>query len=145
MEKSERKSEAARVCSAGKSSKKLPNWLNSSLRNVRLLYSATLSKHSWKVKKICELISDRSLRPEAEKEKATTKYYVLAGAGENGPYDLIGVVDASGQQAAKKAGALAVNEKTQDASEKYFLAIPESSWLPKKPGSIKVETTITFD
>ncbi len=93
-----------------------------------------------------EEVATEAPKPATTKEeKATTKYYVLAGPGENGPYDLIGIVDASGQQAAKKAAALAVNQKTQDASEKYFLAIPESSWLPKKPGSIKVETTITFD
>lgn len=86
--------------------------------------------------------------PKAEtstkEEKALTKYYVLAGPEEKGPYDLIGQVEASGQTAAKKAGVLAVNKKSGDANEKFFLAIPASSWIPQKP-SVEVVTTVGFD
>lgn len=81
---------------------------------------------------------------EAKEEKALTKYYVLSGPEEVGPYTLIGVVDASGQVAAKKAAVISVNEKTGNAHEQYFIAIPASSWIPQKP-SVEVVTNVGFE
>ena len=80
-----------------------------------------------------------------KEEKALTTYYMLVGPEENGPYTLVAKVEANGQIAAKKMTVVAVNERSGDAHEKYFLAIPASSWIPQKPGTVKVETTVVFD
>lgn len=85
-----------------------------------------------------------AIAPAEKGEKSLTKYYVLAGEDKKGPYTLVGLVEASGQMAAKKAAVISVNEKSGDAGKQYFIAIPASSWIPQKP-SVEVVTTVGFD
>lgn len=77
---------------------------------------------------------------EDEKAKRLTDYMVLSGKTEKGPWDEVGVFAGPGQIAVKKDAIAQIGEKAQ---EKYFLAIPMSSYMPQKP-KVKITTLITF-
>jgi hypothetical protein len=80
-------------------------------------------------------------KPEAEAEKKATRYMVLSGNSEKGPWNEVGWFEAAGQIQAKKQGAKRVGD---NAPRQYFLAIPESSYQPKKPQVVTPEPQITF-
>jgi hypothetical protein len=77
---------------------------------------------------------------EDEKAKRETVYMVLSGKTETGPWDEVGTFSGTGQIAVKKDAVAKIGEKAQ---ERYFLAIPISSYVPQKP-KVKVTTLVTF-
>lgn len=83
--------------------------------------------------------------PEAKEteEKKPTKYVVLWGESEDGPWNKLGEYAGHGQTAAKKEAIAEITEKGTKASNYWFLAVPASSYVPEKP-SVKVTTVVSF-
>jgi hypothetical protein len=68
-----------------------------------------------------------------KQQKRSTKYVVLRGPGQEGPFDVVGTWTTTGQLAAKRAAAEADKEKGHDPEGSFYAAVPRSSFYPEKP------------
>lgn len=78
---------------------------------------------------------------EQPKKKNETRYVVMTAAEKTGPWTPVGEFLAHGQAHAKQLAARAMEVSENDGL--WFIAIPASSYVPKKP-RVRTTTQISF-